>query len=117
MGVQVCKTTINQLLKKDIREEACRQIVEFFYISAIPFNCVKNSKFVKVLELVAKHGPSFKSSSYHDIRKKCLNQEVDHTMNLLEKYKLGWKKKKTGCSIMSNRWIDKKRCFIYNFFS
>uniref|UniRef100_A0A6N2MWB4 BED-type domain-containing protein n=1 Tax=Salix viminalis TaxID=40686 RepID=A0A6N2MWB4_SALVM len=49
--------TINQMLKKDIREEACQQIARFFYTSAIPFNCARNPEFVKALELVAKHGP------------------------------------------------------------
>ncbi|KAJ6932246.1 hypothetical protein NC651_007844 [Populus alba x Populus x berolinensis] len=86
------QTTLNQLLKKDIREEACRQIARFFYTSAIPFNCVKNLEFLKALELVAKHGPGFKPPSYYDIREKYLKQEVDQTMNLLEEYKLEWKK-------------------------
>ena len=107
------QTTINHLLKKDLREEACQQIARFFYTSAIPFNCVKNPEFVKALELVAKHGPGFKPSSYHDIREKYLKQEVDHTINLLKEYKLEWKK--TGCSIMSNGWTDKKRRSICNF--
>jgi hypothetical protein len=44
------------LLKKDIREETCRQIARFFYTSAIPFNCVKTPEFIKALEMVAKHG-------------------------------------------------------------
>jgi hypothetical protein len=44
--------------------------------------------------LVVKHEPSFKPSTYHDIREKYLKQEVDQTMNLLEEYKLEWKKKK-----------------------
>jgi len=61
------QTTINQLLKKDLKEEACRQITRFFYTKAIPFNCVKNSEFVKAFELVAKHEPEFKPPSYHDI--------------------------------------------------
>jgi len=66
------QTTLNQLLKKDIREEACRQIARFLYTSAIPFNCVKNPEFIKALEMVAKHGPGFKPPSYHDIREKYL---------------------------------------------
>ena len=107
------QTTLNQLLKKDIREEACRQIARFFYTSAIPFNCVKNPEFIKALEMVAKHGPGFKPPSYYDIREKYLKQEVDQTMNLLEEYKLEWKK--TGCSIMSDGWTDKKRRCICNF--
>jgi hypothetical protein len=59
--------------------------------------------------MVAKHEPGFKSPSYHDIREKYLKEEVDQTMKLLEEYKLEWKKKKTGCSIMSDGWTDKKR--------
>jgi hypothetical protein len=103
------QTTLNQLLKKDIREEACRQIARFFYTSAIPFNYVKNLKFFKGLELVAKHGLYLKPPSYHDIREKYLKQEVDQAMNLLEEYTLELKKKKkTSCSIMSNGWTDKK---------
>jgi len=43
--------------------------------------------------LVAKHGPGFMPPSYYDIREKYLKQEVDQTMNLLEEYKLEWKKK------------------------
>jgi hypothetical protein len=86
------QTTLNQLLKKDIREEACRQIARFFYTSAIPFNCAKNPEFIKALELVAKHGPGFKPPSHHDIIEKYLKQEVDQTMKLLEEYKLEWEK-------------------------
>jgi len=63
--------------------------------------------------LVAKHESGFKPPSYHDIRQKYLKQEVDQTMTLLEEYKLEWKK--TGCSIMSDGWTDKKRCCICNF--
>ena len=80
------QTTINQLLKKDIRKKACRQIARFFYTSAIPFNCVKNPEFIKALEMVAKHGSGFKPPSYYDIREKYLKQEVDQTMKLLEEY-------------------------------
>jgi CTP:phosphocholine cytidylyltransferase-like protein len=43
------QTTLNQLLKKDIREETCRQIARFFYTSAIPFNYVKNLSFLRHL--------------------------------------------------------------------
>jgi hypothetical protein len=50
------QTTLNQLLKRDIREEACRQIARFFYTSTIPFNCVKNPEFLKALELLKSMG-------------------------------------------------------------
>ena len=42
-GSESTQITLNQLLKKDLREEACRQIARFFYTSAIPFNYVKKT--------------------------------------------------------------------------
>ena len=57
---------------------------------------MKNLEFVKALELVVKHGPGFKLPSYHDIREKYLKQEVDYIINLLEEYKLEWKKKQVA---------------------
>jgi len=63
-GSESTQTTLNQLLKKDIREEACRQIARFFYTSAILFKYVKNPEFIKALEMVAKHEPGFKPPSY-----------------------------------------------------
>jgi len=44
------QTTLNQLLKKDIREEACQQIARFFYTSAIPFSCVKTLSLLRHLK-------------------------------------------------------------------
>jgi hypothetical protein len=49
------QTITNQPLKNDIREEICRQITRFFYTSTISFNRVKNTEFLKALELVVKH--------------------------------------------------------------
>lgn len=40
--------------------EVCQQIARFFYACAIPFNNVKFSKFVKILELVGKYVCQFK---------------------------------------------------------
>lgn len=71
------QTTMNQLLKKDTKEETCWQIARFFYIGAIPFNCVKNLEFLKAFKLFTKHGSGIKPSPYHDIREKYLKQEMD----------------------------------------
>ena len=42
-----------------------------------------------------------------------LEEEVDFTQQMLKEYKVEWKK--TGCSIMSDGWSDKKRRSICNF--
>jgi hypothetical protein len=43
-GIQ---STINQIVKKPLKEDADDLVAEFFYTSAIPFNCIKNPVFTK----------------------------------------------------------------------
>ena len=105
--------TINQLLRKELREDCCQQIARFFYTSAIPFNCVKNPEFAKMLEVVGRYGIGLKPPSYHELRETYLKKEVNRTMEMLEEYKVEWKK--TGCSIMSDGWTDRKRHSVCNF--
>lgn len=92
-GSSHSQVTINQFVKKDIREEACQQIARFFYTSAIPFNCAKNPEFAKMFEIVGKYGCGFKPPSYHELRETFLKKEVDRTMTLLEEHRYVWKKK------------------------
>ncbi|KAK2431194.1 hypothetical protein QL285_029453 [Trifolium repens] len=70
-------------------------------------------EFQKMLEMVARHGLGFKPPSYHEIRTKYLKQKMEETTKVLEEHKLIWKK--TGCTIMSDGWTDKRRRTILNF--
>ena len=112
-ATQSTQSTINQIYKKELREEACQQVAKFFYTSAIPFNCVKNPEFEKMCHLIGKYGLGFKPPSYHEIRETCLKKEMSHMEELLEEHKAEWKR--TGCTIMSDAWTDKKRRSICNF--
>ena len=47
------QTTINNMFKKGLREEACQTITRFFYNNAIPFNVAKS---VAMFDLVSRHG-------------------------------------------------------------
>ncbi|XP_050292606.1 uncharacterized protein LOC126733355 [Quercus robur] len=53
-----------------------------------------------------KFGIGLKPPSYHEIREACLKKEVDFTQQMLEEYKVEWKK--TGCSIMSDGWVGEE---------
>lgn len=50
------QSTLNSIYKKDERERVCQQIARFFYTSAIPFNCIKNPEFHKMIEMVGEFG-------------------------------------------------------------
>jgi len=88
-------------------------VAEVFYTSAIPFNVIRNPAFAKKCEMIGKYGVGYKPPSYHDIREKLLKQVVSKTNLMLEEYKEEWKR--TGSTIMSNGWTDKKRHSICNF--
>ncbi|XP_047340225.1 uncharacterized protein LOC124943798 [Impatiens glandulifera] len=105
--------TVSEIFKKDLREDVCQMISRFLYTSAIPFNVVKNPYFEKALEMVARHGLGFKPPTYHEVRVKYLKKDVELTHELLRDFKIEWRK--TGCSIMSDGWTDKKRRSICNF--
>nr|XP_007147219.1 hypothetical protein PHAVU_006G105700g [Phaseolus vulgaris]ESW19213.1 hypothetical protein PHAVU_006G105700g [Phaseolus vulgaris] len=107
------QSTINSIFKKNEREDGCQEMARFFYNNAIPFNVANSEEFKRMVELIGRHGPGLKSPSYHEIRVKYLKQEVENTKHIVEEHKLVWKK--TGCTIMTDGWTDRKRRTILNF--
>ncbi|XP_058732905.1 uncharacterized protein LOC131604487 [Vicia villosa] len=107
------QSTINQMMKKPLKEEADDLVAMFFYTSAIPFNCIKNPAFAKICDGIAKYGIGYKPPTYHDIRDKLLKRAVHETEKIVEDFKDEWKR--TGCSIRSDGWTDRKKCSICNF--
>ncbi|KAL7597752.1 hypothetical protein Lser_V15G21850 [Lactuca serriola] len=105
--------TLNTIYKKDERERVCQQIARFFYTSVIPFNCVKNPEFHKMIDMVGESGRGLNPPSYHEIRVTLLKKEVDYTKSLVEDNKREWKK--TGRTLMSDGWSDRKNRSICNF--
>ncbi|KAK4278371.1 hypothetical protein QN277_016226 [Acacia crassicarpa] len=79
--------TLNTILKKNLREEACLDICTATYNNGIPFNFVNSDDFKKMCELIAKHGLGFKTPSYHKCRVKCLKQKYDMIMAVVETHK------------------------------
>ena len=101
------QATINNMFKKNLREEACQEIASFFYNNVIPFNVSRSEEYTRMFEKVARHGLGFKPPSYHELRVKYLKQKVDLTMESLEEHRAYWKK--MGCTIMTDGWTDKRR--------
>ncbi|KAJ9561078.1 hypothetical protein OSB04_006238 [Centaurea solstitialis] len=102
------QSTINAMFKKDDRERVCQQIA-----SVISFNCVNNPEFKKMVKMIGDFGRGLDPPSYHEMRVTCLKKEFDYTKALLEEYKQEWKK--TGCTLMSDEWTDRKHQCICNF--
>ena len=66
-----------------------------------------------MVESIANYGPGFKPPSYDEIRVKYLKEEVQATKDALEVHRTAWKK--TGWTIMTEGWTDKRRITILNF--
>jgi hypothetical protein len=107
------QTTINGAFKKDIREDACKDIALFFYNNAIPFNVARSDEYLKMFDSVAKHGLGFKPPSYHEIRVKYLDYYYGEISKVVAGYRPDWEK--YGCTIMTDGWTDRKRRTILNF--
>lgn len=67
----------------------------------------------KMIEMIENYSKGFKPPSYHEVRVKFLKLDVKRTKNLLSEFKE--QRKKTGCTIMSDGWTDRKRRTICNF--
>lgn len=63
--------------------------------------------------MVGEYGRGLNPPSFDEIRVPLLKKEVDYTRSLLEAYKKEWKK--TGCTLMSDGWSDRKNRSICNF--
>ncbi|GAU45878.1 hypothetical protein TSUD_401040 [Trifolium subterraneum] len=112
-GLTTRQTTINGAFKKDIREDACKDISLFFYNNAIPFNVAKSDEYVRMFDSVAKHGLGFKPPSYHEIRVKYLDFYYGEISKVVAEYTSDWEK--YGFTIMTDGWTDRKRRTILNF--
>ncbi|KAK4562223.1 hypothetical protein RGQ29_004902 [Quercus rubra] len=93
--------------KKAKRDLVIQQIARFFYTSAIPFNCVKNSEFLRMIDMISRFGIGLRPPSYHEIRETCLKKEVDFTQQMLEEYKVEWKKTAEKVCQMLDEVVDR----------
>ncbi|QHO56215.1 uncharacterized protein DS421_3g71820 [Arachis hypogaea] len=107
------QTIINNIFKKNLREEVCLDISAFFYNNGIPFNISRSEEYSRMFEKAIRYGQGFKPPSYHELRVPLLKKHVELVQQSLEKHRVYWKQ--VGCTIMTDGWIDKRRRTILNF--
>ncbi|KAI3958563.1 hypothetical protein MKW92_034716 [Papaver armeniacum] len=105
--------TLSTYFKKPKREDACMSICDFFYANALPFNLVNNKYFNRMLHMVGEFGKGLKPPSMHEVRVTNLQKKVKYVHGTLEAFKQ--ERKRTGCTLMSDGWTDKKHRSITNF--
>ena len=80
--------------------------------AAIPFNACDNDEFKQMCEAIGQFGAGFQPPSQRDLRETLLEEEYARTKSLLEERDA--EKMKSGCSIMTDAWSDRKRRSIMN---
>ncbi|KAI3988058.1 hypothetical protein MKX01_011847 [Papaver californicum] len=94
-------------------EDVCMAICNFLYANVVPFNVVNNNYFKRMLNVVGELGKGLKPPSMHEVRVTNLQKKVEYVQGTLAEFKQEWKK--TGCTLMSDGWTDKKHTSIINF--
>ncbi|XP_059669339.1 uncharacterized protein LOC132314495 [Cornus florida] len=80
------------------------------YITPPPEVVVQNRKNDKA---IGQHGPGIKPPSYHEVRVPLLKKELEHIDNLMQDHREEWARYR--CTIMADRWEDKRRRCLINF--
>jgi len=61
-------------------------IFKSIYGNVLPFNLVRNSLFVQMLNFFVGYGKGLKSPTYHEVRVSYLKKTIDNIQASLEKY-------------------------------
>jgi len=103
---------LNKELWKERTHEVHKYIARWVYTHAIPFNACDNDEFKQMCEAIGQFGAGFEPPSQYDLREKLLEEEYARTKSLLQEREA--EKVKSGCSIMTDAWSDRKRRSIMN---
>ncbi|XP_052207042.1 uncharacterized protein LOC127811330 [Diospyros lotus] len=104
--------TISEALFKERTQSVREYCARWVYEAGIPFNAIDNDSFKLFVEAVGQFGPGFKPPSQYQLKELLLKGEVDKIKELLKKHEEEWAR--TGCSIMTDAWTDRKRRSIMN---
>ncbi|KAK4426488.1 hypothetical protein Salat_1417400 [Sesamum alatum] len=73
--------------KKKLRENAIQKNSRWMYDVGIPFNAVNYDILGPAIEAIGQYGSGMKPPSYYEVRVKYLENELEHTNNVLKSWK------------------------------
>ncbi|KAK1261472.1 hypothetical protein QJS04_geneDACA001003 [Acorus gramineus] len=106
------QTCIKETFAKDQRDRVLGYLAKWVYKAGLSFNSLMMNDFVAFCEAVGQYGPGFVPPSYHELSQTLLKKEVQNTKERLQSHVEEWKR--TGCSIMTDAWTDRKGRSIMN---
>ncbi|CAA0833515.1 hAT transposon superfamily protein [Striga hermonthica] len=85
---------------------------DWVYESGISFNTLDLNSFRLFAEALGQFGPKWKPPSQYEVREPLLKKAVERTKLKVKPHEDEWKR--SGCSIMTDAWSDRKRRSIMN---
>ncbi|XP_058741438.1 uncharacterized protein LOC131613815 [Vicia villosa] len=101
------------LQSKKVVDKCDLAIARWFIDSFMPFNEDNSAYFQSMDDALCSMGPGYKVPTMYSLRGYLLNKWVEDVNKLIEEYCEIWKK--TGCTLMDDGWIDRKRRTLINF--
>ncbi|CAA0816157.1 hAT transposon superfamily protein [Striga hermonthica] len=115
-SLNVAKTMREQNINDAIWKERSNLVKDYFvdwaYEAGISFNATELDSFRLFSEALGQFGPRWKPPSSYEMREPLLKKAVERTKLKVKPHEDEWKK--SGCSIMTDAWSDRKRRSIMN---
>ncbi|CAA0812145.1 hAT transposon superfamily protein [Striga hermonthica] len=115
-SLNVTKTMREQNINDAIWKERSNLVKDYFvdwaYEAGISFNANELDSFRLFSEALGQFGPRWKPPSSYEMREPLLKKAVERTKLKVKPHEDEWKK--SGCSIMTDAWSDRKRRSIMN---
>ncbi|CAM8978732.1 unnamed protein product [Rhodiola kirilowii] len=98
------QATINELARKELREQVAQDLAAWFYEAGIPFHAAKYPSFKKALDKVGQFGIGLKPPSAYELRVPLLRKKKKQIQDILAGHEEEWAQ--VGCTLMSDGWRD-----------
>ncbi|KAL9678287.1 hypothetical protein QQ045_016130 [Rhodiola kirilowii] len=98
------QATINELARKELREQVAQDLAAWFYEAGIPFHAAKYPSFQKALDKVGQFGIGLKPPSAYELRVPLLRKKKKQIQDTLATHEEEWAR--VGCTLMSDGWRD-----------
>ncbi|KAL9665306.1 hypothetical protein QQ045_020723 [Rhodiola kirilowii] len=98
------QATINELARKELREQVAQDLVAWFYEAGIPFHAAKYPSFQKALDKVGQFGIGLKPLNAYELRVPLLRKKKKQIQDSLAGHEEEWAR--VSCTLMSDGWRD-----------
>ncbi|XP_038698665.1 uncharacterized protein LOC119996190 [Tripterygium wilfordii] len=106
-------TIISVMQSQEAKEKVDLAIAKWMIDALIPFNATNSKLYQPMVDAIASIGLGYKAPNIHVVRGKLLTKSVKEVKMFVNSFHSIWRS--TGCTIMSDGWIDQNNRNLINF--